>query len=74
VYAKGTVSAAGTLFLPIGQIGTSALTAEISDDNLIHLGGAITVPPGYFAAVSCDATMTSGVIDVGLVWMEMPND
>jgi len=73
-YSIGTPSAAGTFFLPIGQIGTAALTAEISDDNLIHLGGAIVVPPGYFVSVAADAIMTTGVIDVGLTWIEMPND
>jgi hypothetical protein len=73
-YNVGTVSAAGTFFLPFGQVGTAALTNEISDDNFIHLGGAIVVPPGYFIAVACDAIMTTGVIDVGLTWIEMPND
>jgi hypothetical protein len=73
-YSIGTVSAAGTFFLPFGQVGTAALTAEISDDNFIHLGGSIVVPPGYFVSVAADAIMTTGVIDVGLTWLEMPND
>jgi hypothetical protein len=73
-YSIGTTSAAGTFFLPIGQVGTAALTAEISDDNFIHLGGCIVVPPGYFVSVAADAVMTTGVIDVGLTWIEMPND
>jgi hypothetical protein len=38
------------------------------------LGGAIVVPPGYFVSVAADAIMTTGVIDVGLTWIEMPND
>lgn len=73
-YSKGTVSTAGTFFLPFGQVGTAALTVEISDDNFVHLGGAITIPPGYFIAVAADAIMTTGVMDVGITWLEMPND
>jgi hypothetical protein len=68
------VSTAGTFFLPFGQVGTAALTVEISDDNFVHLGGAITIPPGYFIAVAADAIMTTGVMDVGITWLEMPND
>lgn len=73
-YSIGTVSTAGTFFLPIGQVGTAALTAEISDDNFIHLGGCIVVPPGYFISVAADAIMSTGVMDVGLTWIEMAND
>jgi hypothetical protein len=73
-YSSGTVSTAGTFFLPTGQIGTAALTGEFMDDNFIHLGGVIAVPPGYFCAVSSSATMSTAVLQVGLVWLELPND
>jgi hypothetical protein len=73
-YSVGTVSAAGTFFLPVGQVGTAALTAEICDDNFIHLGGVIAVPPGYFCSPAASATMTSGVMQISLVWLELPND
>jgi hypothetical protein len=74
VYRIGTPSAAGTFFLPTGQVGTAALTAEITDDNFIHLGGAMEVGPGFFAAVAASATLTTAVMQVGLVWLEVPND
>lgn len=74
VYRVGTPSAAGTFFLPTGQVGTAALTAEITDDNFIALGGAIEVSPGYFAAFSASATLSTAVLQVGLVWLEVPND
>lgn len=74
VYRIGTVSAAGTFFLPTGQVGTAALTAEVGDDNFIPLGGAIEVGPGYFVAFAGSAVLTSAVIQVGLVWLEVPKD
>jgi hypothetical protein len=73
-YSIGTVSVAATNFLPIGQVGTSALTAEIADDNFIHLGGAIVLPPGAFCSFAASATLTTAVLSCGLVWLEMPND
>lgn len=74
VYRVGTVSAAGTFFLPTGQVGTSALTAEIADDNFISLGGVVEVGPGYFASFAASATLSTAVLQVGLVWLEVPND
>lgn len=72
-YRIGTVSTAGTFLLPVGQIGTAALTAEFLDDNFIHLGGVLAVPPGYFCAVSSSVAMTTAVLTVGLVWVEVAN-
>jgi hypothetical protein len=74
VYSIGTVSTAGTFFLPTGQTGTGAITVDTADDNFIHLGGCIVVPPGYFCAVAADAILTAGVFDIGMTWIEMPND
>lgn len=71
VYTSGTVTA-GTLWMPVGQIGTAALTAEIADDNLIHLGGVIEVSPGFFAAPAASATLSTAVAQICLVWMEVP--
>jgi hypothetical protein len=73
-YSIGTVSTAGTFFLPLGHIHTGAVTVDTDDDNTIHLGGFIVVPPGYFCAVAADAALTSAVIDVGLTWIELVND
>lgn len=73
-YRIGTTSAAGTFFLPVGQVGTAALTAEIADDNFIHLGGTIEVSPGFFVAPAASAVLTTAVMQIGLVWMEVPND
>ena len=72
-YRIGTPSAAGTFFLPTGHVHTGAITVDTDDDNWIHLGGVIEVPPGSFVSPSASATLTTAVIQIGLVWMELPN-
>lgn len=74
VYSAGTVSQAGSIYLPTGRVHTGAITVDTDDDNFVHLGGVIVVPPGYWAAPAAGATLTSAVIDLGLVWVEIPND
>lgn len=74
IYAAGTISQAGSLYLPTGRVHTGAITVDTDDDNFIHLGGVIAVPPGYWACPAAGATLTSAVIDLGLVWVEIPND
>jgi hypothetical protein len=57
----------------VGNLHTGAVTLDTADDNFVHLGGVIEVPPGSFASVSVSATATSAVLSIGLVWMELPN-
>jgi hypothetical protein len=73
VYASGTVSVAPTNFLPVGQIGTAALTAELADDNFINLGGVIELLPGSFACLASSAALSGSAIQACIVWMEVPN-
>lgn len=73
-YNVGTVSAAATNFLPLGSVDTGALTTTPGGGNLIHLGGAIVVPPGYFVSLAGSATLSTAVLSAGLVWIEIPND
>lgn len=73
-YKIGTVVNAGAALLTLGQIGTSALTTEFAGDNFVNLGGMIVVPPGCWAGVAASATMSSAVMTVSMVWLEMPND
>lgn len=72
VYTSGTVSVAATLWLPTGQVGTAALTAEIADDNFVHLGGVISVTPGFFICPAASATLTTAVQQLSICWMEVP--
>lgn len=73
-YSAGTVVNAGNFFLPTGQVGTAALTAEIADDNFIHLGGMITIPPGSWAGIAASSVLTGSVVSLALVWLEVAND
>jgi hypothetical protein len=73
-YAAGTVVNAGTFFLPIGHVQTGAITVATDDDNLVPLGGLVEVGVQGYAAVAAGATLTGSTIEVGLVWIEFPND
>lgn len=74
VYSSGTVAQAGSAYLPTGRVHTGAITVDTDDDNFVHLGGAIVIPPGCWAAAAAGAVLTSAVIDIGLVWIEIPNE
>jgi hypothetical protein len=72
LYATGTVSTAATLWLPVGQIDTAALTAQPSGANLVHLGGVISAAPGNFLVPLFSATLSTAVIWLSMTWMEVP--
>lgn len=73
LYRKGTVSAAGTFFIPTHQVTTVALTSAPPLSMMwFEIGGGFVVPPGTFAAVSASATLTSGVFSIGLIYAEIP--
>lgn len=75
VFNTATMANAPTAFMPTGHVQTGAITVATDDDNLVPLGGAIMVPAGgYYAAVAASATLTTGVLQIGLVWIEIPND
>lgn len=74
VYNVGTVGTAGSTLLVTGQVDTGALTTETADDNFIHLGGLPQVVTGSWAAVAASAALTSAVLQICLVWIEIPND
>ena len=72
-YNAGTVTNGGNVFVPVGQIGTGAIT--VTDDSVewVELGGGIIVPPGAWASVAASVTPTSAVMGIGLIWAEVPN-
>lgn len=72
VYSVGTVANAGNFFLPLIQLGTSAITAVDEFLGFIDLQGLIVVPPGSWASVAASATATSAVGQIGLIWAEVP--
>lgn len=72
VYRVGTVSAAGKWFLPLASLDTTALTAMPHQPNFVDLAGLFKVPPNSWIAVSASAAGTAAVLQIGLVWAEIP--
>lgn len=74
VYNVGTVTNAGNRFIPLAAYGTGAVTVNAAGggSGWIDLGGTVIVPPNSWAAVSFGATATTGVINLGLLWAELP--
>jgi hypothetical protein len=71
-YRIGTVSTAGTFFMPVLTLGTGALTVSNVAMSWVDIGGAVVVPPGCFASVAGSATATTAVADIALLWAEIP--
>jgi len=71
-YRVGTPSAAASQFIPFAQVHTGAVTVDTAAFQWIDLGGSIVVPPGYFASICASATLTSAVLQVSLLWEEIP--
>ena len=72
VYRVGTPTNPGTQFLPLIAVGTGAITAVEIEPSFVELGGLAIVPPGSWAAVAGSSTLTGGVLQIGLVWAELP--
>lgn len=71
-YRVGTVSSAGTWFFPLTQLTTAAITSDIPQDNYTDLAGMFMVQPNGWISVSASATGTAAVLQIGLVWAEIP--
>src|SRR6266436_330774 len=71
-FRVGTPTNAGGFFLPLLALSTGALTVDNDLVGLIHLDGAIVVPPGSWASLAASATATTTVARLGLVWAELP--
>jgi hypothetical protein len=73
-YRIGTVAVASPSLFVTGHVHTGAITVDTDDDNFVHLGGAIIIPPGCWVALGASATLTSAVITCGMTWLEVAND
>lgn len=71
-YRVGTVATAGNWFLPLASLDTTALTAMPHQPNYVDLAGLIVVPPNGWLSVSASAAGTAAVLQVGLIWAEIP--
>lgn len=69
-YNTGTVTNAPGFFLPLYEVGTTALTAESLSNIYIPIDGMIIVPPKSYICLAASATATTSVLQVGFVWAE----
>lgn len=72
VFRKGTVSAAGTWFFPLATLSTTAVTAMPHQPNFTDLEGLFVVPPNSWISVAASVTGTAAVVQVGMIWAEIP--
>jgi hypothetical protein len=72
VYRVATPAAAGTWFFPIATLSTTAVTSMPHEPNYVDLAGMFIVPPGSWISVAGSVTGTAAVIQIGLVWAEVP--
>lgn len=70
-YRLGTPTAAGTFFMPVANVGTTNVVTN-GGVQWYDLGGLVTIPPQCWASVAANATLTSGVFQIGLVYEEVP--
>lgn len=73
-FKAGIYTAAPTAYVGLGAVDTGAITTIPTDDNFVHLGGMIVVPPGCYATFAASATLTTSVIDQTIVWVEVVNN
>ena len=71
-YRIGTVANAGGFFMPTHSLDTAAITATPMTIQWVDIAGSIIVPPGSWASVSSSATATAAVMQIGLMWAEVP--
>jgi hypothetical protein len=67
-----TPTNAGSQFFPLIQVGTGAITAVTALPSWIDVGGAMIIAPGTWGSIAANATLTAGVLGVGLIWCELP--
>lgn len=72
VYNVGTVTNAGNFFLPTHSIGTGAVTVSNTASEWVDIGGSIVVPPGSWASIAGSVAATTAVINIGILWAEIP--
>lgn len=72
VYRVGTPANAGAQYFPLVAVGTGAITIKIIDPAWVDVGGAFIIPPGAWGSIAANATLTAGVVGVGMIWAELP--
>ena len=60
------------IFLPLIAVNTGAVSVNGVGTNWLDIGGALIVGPGTVGYVCGSATLSTLVIQIGLVWAEVP--
>lgn len=71
-YRIGTVTNPAAQFMPVAQFHTGALTVDTTGLTWIPLDGIFIVPSGSWASPAGSATLSTLVINIGLIWAEIP--
>ncbi len=72
LYRIATPAAAGSFFLPFGDLHTGALTVDNLGMAWIDVEGLIMVPPGAWISIAASATASTTVMNSALIWAELP--
>lgn len=73
IYRIGTPSNPGSQYVPVLAVGTGAITVIEVSPSWTDIGGGFIIPPGTWGAIAASATLTAGVLGVGIIWAELPN-
>lgn len=72
VYRVATPGAAGSFFVPFGDLHTGALTVDNKGVQWVDLDGMFTLEKDAWASVAASATASTTVASITLVWEEIP--
>jgi hypothetical protein len=60
------------IFLPMVGVNTGAITTQVlNGSGYVDVGGMLIVSPGNMGCLCANATLTSGVFTLGLMWAEL---
>ncbi len=60
------------IFLPMVGVNTGAITTQVlGTSGFVDVGGLLVIGPGSFGAVTANATLTSVVLTLGVMWAEL---
>lgn len=72
LFRIGTVNGTQTTFFPLIQVDTGAITTQNMTPAWNYLDGSFVINPGYFGAITGSVLFTTLVINIGLMWAELP--
>lgn len=73
VYRVGTPTNAGNFLMPFAEIHTGTVGTDTGLIQWVDLAGQIVVPPYSWVSIAASATLTTAVMQISLVWEEVPN-